>query len=76
MREISVTLGDRLNKGDAILGVTKAELKTKWDRKQFQPGLMVPLNLSWDHRVVDGASAARFLVTLCSLLSDFRRVCL
>lgn len=60
----------------AILGVTKAEMKPKWDGAQFQPRLMVPLNLSWDHRVVDGASAARFLVTLCGLLSDFRRVCL
>lgn len=60
----------------AILGVTKAELKPRWDGNQFQPRLMVPLNLSWDHRVVDGASAARFLVALCTLLSDFRRVCL
>ena len=60
----------------AILGVTRAELKPKWDGTQFVPRLMVPLNLSWDHRVVDGASAARFLVALGTLLSDFRRVCL
>lgn len=60
----------------AILGVTKAELKPKWNGQAFQPRLIVPLNLSWDHRVVDGASAARFLVALGSLLSDFRRVCL
>jgi len=60
----------------AILGVTRAELKPKWDGKQFLPRLMLPLNLSWDHRVIDGASAARFLVTLSSLLGDFRRVCL
>lgn len=60
----------------AILGVARAGYQPKWDGKQFQPRLIVPLNLSWDHRVVDGTSAARFLVTLCSLQSDFRRMCL
>lgn len=60
----------------AILGVTRSELKPKWDGQQFQPRLMLLLNLSWDHRVIDGASAARFLVALASLLSDFRRVSL
>ncbi len=60
----------------AILGVTRAEYKPKWDGAQFRPSLMLPLNLSWDHRVVDGAAAARFLVRLCTLLADFRRVAL
>jgi len=60
----------------AILGVTRAELKPKWDGTQFRPQLMLPLNLSWDHRVVDGAAAARFLVRLSALLADFRRIAL
>jgi pyruvate dehydrogenase E2 component (dihydrolipoamide acetyltransferase) len=60
----------------AILGVTRAELKPKWDGTQFRPRLMLPLNLSWDHRVVDGAAAARFLVRLSALLADFRRIAL
>ncbi|MBI2800484.1 MAG: dihydrolipoyllysine-residue acetyltransferase [Gammaproteobacteria bacterium] len=60
----------------AILGVTRSELKPKWDGKQFQPRLILPLALSWDHRIVDGVSAARFLVTLASLLSDVRRMLL
>jgi pyruvate dehydrogenase E2 component (dihydrolipoamide acetyltransferase) len=47
-----------------------------WDGKQFAPRLMLPLSLSWDHRVVDGASAARFNAHLAALLSDFRRVML
>lgn len=60
----------------AILGVTRAEQKPKWDGTAFRPRLMLPLNLSWDHRVVDGAAAARFLVRLAELLKDFRRVVL
>jgi pyruvate dehydrogenase E2 component (dihydrolipoamide acetyltransferase) len=60
----------------AILGVCRASTKPVWDGSQFVPRLMLPLSLSWDHRVVDGASAARFNAHLASLLADFRRVML
>jgi pyruvate dehydrogenase E2 component (dihydrolipoamide acetyltransferase) len=60
----------------AIMGVCKSELKPKWNGKEFEPRLMLPLSLSWDHRVIDGASAARFNVYFASLLSDFRRAIL
>ncbi len=58
----------------AILGVCRAALRPVWDGKQFVPRLILPLSLSWDHRVVDGAGAARFNAYLCQLLADFRRV--
>jgi pyruvate dehydrogenase E2 component (dihydrolipoamide acetyltransferase) len=60
----------------AIMGVCKSALEPKWDGKQFQPRLMLPLSLSWDHRVIDGAAAARFNVYFASLLADFRRIVL
>lgn len=60
----------------AILGVSKSRMEPVWDGKQFQPRLMLPLSLSWDHRVVDGASAARFNAYLGQILADFRRVLL
>ncbi|MBR0565565.1 dihydrolipoyllysine-residue acetyltransferase [Azoarcus sp. L1K30] len=60
----------------AILGVTRAQTKPVWDGKQFVPRLILPLCLSWDHRVVDGVLAARFLVHLQQLLGDFRRISL
>lgn len=60
----------------AILGVTRAQTKPVWDGQAFAPRLVLPLSLSWDHRVVDGAAAARFLVHLAGLLADFRRVML
>jgi pyruvate dehydrogenase E2 component (dihydrolipoamide acetyltransferase) len=60
----------------AILGVCRASMKPVWDGKQFVPRLVLPLSLSWDHRVVDGAAAARFNAYLASLLADFRRVLL
>ncbi len=60
----------------AILGVCRATTKPVWDGKQFVPRLILPLSLSWDHRVVDGAAAARFNAYLASLLADFRRVLL
>ncbi len=60
----------------AILGVCKSQTEPVWDGKQFQPRLMLPLSLSWDHRVIDGAAAARFNVYLGQVLSDFRRVML
>jgi len=60
----------------AILGVSKSAIKPIWDGKAFVPKLMLPLSLSYDHRVVDGASAARFNAHLGSLLTDFRRIIL
>ncbi len=60
----------------AILGVCKSQTEPVWDGKQFQPRLMLPLSLSWDHRVIDGASAARFNAYLASVLADFRRTML
>lgn len=60
----------------AILGVSKAQTKPVWDGKQFQPRLMLPLSLSYDHRVIDGADAARFITFLSALLADLRRMLL
>jgi pyruvate dehydrogenase E2 component (dihydrolipoamide acetyltransferase) len=60
----------------AIMGVCKSSLEPKWDGKQFAPRLILPLSLSWDHRVIDGAAAARFNVYFASLLADFRRIVL
>ncbi|MBK5915762.1 dihydrolipoyllysine-residue acetyltransferase [Rhodocyclus purpureus] len=60
----------------AILGVNKAATKPVWDGKSFVPRLMLPLSLSADHRVIDGALATRFNVFLADLLADFRRVSL
>ncbi|MBK0393207.1 dihydrolipoyllysine-residue acetyltransferase [Ramlibacter algicola] len=60
----------------AILGVCRSQTEPVWDGKQFQPRLVLPLSLSWDHRVIDGASAARFNAYLGSILADFRRVLL
>ncbi|WP_462386818.1 dihydrolipoyllysine-residue acetyltransferase [Acidovorax sp. Q11] len=58
----------------AIMGVCKSSIEPKWDGKQFAPRLVLPLSLSWDHRVIDGAAAARFNVYFASLLADFRRI--
>ena len=58
----------------AIMGVCKSSIEPQWDGKQFAPRLMLPLSLSWDHRVIDGATAARFNVYFASLLADFRRI--
>lgn len=60
----------------SILGVCKSNIEPRWDGKAFQPRLMLPLSLSWDHRVIDGAAAARFNAYLGSILADFRRVLL
>jgi pyruvate dehydrogenase E2 component (dihydrolipoamide acetyltransferase) len=60
----------------AILGVSKSAMKPVWDGSAFVPRLILPLSLSWDHRVVDGASAARFNAYLSAILADFRRVLL
>ena len=60
----------------AILGASRSYMKPVWDGKQFVPRLVLPLSLSYDHRVIDGAAAARFNAYLGSLLADFRRIAL
>jgi pyruvate dehydrogenase E2 component (dihydrolipoamide acetyltransferase) len=60
----------------AILGLSKSFMKPVWDGKAFAPRLILPLSLSYDHRVIDGAAAARFNAYLAGLLADFRRVLL
>uniref|UniRef100_UPI00036932E6 2-oxo acid dehydrogenase subunit E2 n=1 Tax=Thiomonas sp. FB-6 TaxID=1158291 RepID=UPI00036932E6 len=60
----------------AILGLSKSQMQPVWDGKQFQPRLMLPLSLSYDHRVIDGAMGARFTTLLGELLGDLRRVLL
>ncbi|MDH5929624.1 pyruvate dehydrogenase complex dihydrolipoyllysine-residue acetyltransferase [Vibrio splendidus] len=59
-----------------ILGVSKSEIKPVWNGKEFQPRLQLPLSLSYDHRVIDGAEGARFITFLNSALSDIRRLVL
>jgi pyruvate dehydrogenase E2 component (dihydrolipoamide acetyltransferase) len=58
----------------AILGVSKSAMKPVWDGSAFVPRLVLPLSLSYDHRVIDGAAAARFTAYIASVLADFRRV--
>ncbi|MBG55874.1 MAG: branched-chain alpha-keto acid dehydrogenase subunit E2 [Deltaproteobacteria bacterium] len=60
----------------AILGVTRSRMVPVWDGKAFIPRLVLPLDLTYDHRVIDGAQAARFMVDLCSILADMRRMSL
>jgi len=60
----------------AILGVSKAQMKPVWNGKEFEPRLMLPLSMSYDHRVIDGAEAARFTRYLCELLTDTRNMLL
>jgi pyruvate dehydrogenase E2 component (dihydrolipoamide acetyltransferase) len=60
----------------SILGVCKSSMEPRWDGKAFVPRLILPLSLSWDHRVIDGAAAARFNAYFASILADFRRVLL
>jgi pyruvate dehydrogenase E2 component (dihydrolipoamide acetyltransferase) len=60
----------------AILGVSKSAMRPVWDGHAFQPRLLLPLSLSYDHRVVDGAAAARFTAYLAQLLGDLRRALL
>ena len=60
----------------AILGVSKSEMKPKWNGKDFEPRLMLPLSMSYDHRVIDGAIAARFTVHLANVMSDIRQLIL
>ncbi|MCP9628996.1 2-oxo acid dehydrogenase subunit E2 [Rhodopseudomonas palustris] len=60
----------------AILGAGRAATEAVWNGREFEPRLMLPLNLSWDHRVVDGVAAARFLGFVASVLADLRRFAL
>ena len=60
----------------AILGVSKSEVKPKWNGSEFEPRLMVPLSLSYDHRVIDGAVGARFSTEVAANLTDLRRIIL
>ncbi len=60
----------------AILGITKSRMAPVWNGKEFVPRLMLPLDLTYDHRVIDGAQAARFMVDLCQTLGDLRRLLL
>ncbi len=60
----------------AILGVTRSEMKPVWNGSEFEPKLMLPLDLTYDHRVIDGAEGARFMATLIKYLSDIRRLLL
>src|SRR5208283_3287890 len=57
----------------AILGVCRSTMRPVWDGKQFVPRLILPLSLSYDHRVIDGAAAARFNSFLSGMLADMRR---
>jgi pyruvate dehydrogenase E2 component (dihydrolipoamide acetyltransferase) len=57
----------------AILGVSRSALRPVWNGSAFEPRLILPLSLSYDHRVIDGALAARFNATLAALLADLRR---
>ncbi|MBK2123870.1 2-oxo acid dehydrogenase subunit E2, partial [Fangia hongkongensis] len=60
----------------AIMGVSKAAVKPVWNGKEFEPKTMLPLSLSTDHRVIDGALAAQFLTKYCAILSDLREILL
>jgi pyruvate dehydrogenase E2 component (dihydrolipoamide acetyltransferase) len=60
----------------AILGVSRAGMKPVWNGREFQPRLLLPLSLSYDHRVIDGADGARFTTLLAQLLGDIRRLLL
>ena len=60
----------------AILGLSKSQIKPVWNNKEFEPRLMLPLSLSYDHRVIDGAQAARFTADLAATLADMRRILL
>jgi len=60
----------------AIMGMVRAQTRPLWDGAAFQPRLVQPLSLSWDHRVVDGVAAAKFLLAVKEILGDFRRISL
>ena len=82
--EVHVAPGDEVAVDDpivnapevAILGVVRARTSPVWDGEAFVPRLMLPVSLSYDHRVIDGALAARFTRQLCTVLEDVRRLLL
>jgi pyruvate dehydrogenase E2 component (dihydrolipoamide acetyltransferase) len=59
-----------------VLGISRATIKPVWNGKEFVPRLMLPLSLSYDHRVIDGAQGARFITDLSQKLADVRRLLL
>ena len=58
----------------AVLGVTRSRIAPVWDGKDFNPRMILPVDLTYDHRVIDGAQAARFMADLCAILGDMRRM--
>ena len=60
----------------AILGITRAKMQPVWDGSEFKPRLMCPLDLTYDHRVIDGADGARFMTHYCKVISDIRKIML
>jgi pyruvate dehydrogenase E2 component (dihydrolipoamide acetyltransferase) len=60
----------------AILGVTRSKIQPVWNGKDFEPRLMLPLDLTYDHRVIDGAEGARFMTAVKYYLGDIRRLLL
>jgi 2-oxoacid dehydrogenases acyltransferase (catalytic domain). len=60
----------------AILGVTRSKIQPVWNGKEFEPKLMLPLDLTYDHRVIDGAEGAKFMATIKYYLGDIRRLLL
>jgi pyruvate dehydrogenase E2 component (dihydrolipoamide acetyltransferase) len=60
----------------AILGVTRSKMQPVWDGREFVPRLMLPLDLTYDHRVIDGAEGARFMAVIKQYLGDIRRLLL
>jgi len=60
----------------AIMGVSKSAIKPVWNGAEFMPRTMLPLSLSTDHRVIDGALAAQFLTRYCAILADLREILL
>ena len=60
----------------AILGLARSKMQPVWDGEQFMPRLMLPFSVSYDHRIIDGAQAARFCVTLASYIVDLKKTLL
>jgi len=60
----------------AILGITRAKMQPVWNGEEFKPRLMCPLDLTYDHRVIDGADGARFMAHYCKVIGDIRKIML
>lgn len=65
---------DRQRAGSGYPGVSKSAMEPVWNGKEFMPRLMMPMSLSFDHRVIDGADGARFITIINNMLSDIRRL--